>query len=242
MFSIDDLYVLVETKIILHNVSLKIESGSVHALMGPNGSGKSSLAYTIAGHPKYRINKGTIFFDGKDILKTAVDERARNGLFVSFQQVPAIPGLTVFSFLKEAYRALSKDMIDSSNFRLLLQEKCKTLAIKSSFLERSLYSDFSGGEKKRLELLQLLLLNPKVAILDEIDSGVDVDSLSIIVKGIQKLRIDNPSIAIVVITHYQHILKHIQPDHVHIMKQGTIIRSGQKVLAQQVAQQGYSII
>jgi Fe-S cluster assembly ATP-binding protein len=239
---ISELHVAVDKKTILHGIDLVIEPCCIHALMGPNGSGKSTLAYALAGHPRYTITKGSIKFNDEDITKSSPDKRARKGLFVAFQQVPIISGLTVFSFLKEAYQAHTGILIDSKSFQDFLLSKIDILAMDKRFLNRSLYDGFSGGEKKRLELLQLLLFNPKVAILDEIDSGVDVDSLVSIINSIQEVRRNNPAMSIIIITHYQHILRSIKPDYVHVLLQGTIAQSGDILLAQHIEKRGYQVI
>ncbi len=239
---ISDLHVAVDKKTILHGIDLIIEPGCVHALMGPNGSGKSTLAYALAGHPRYTITKGAITFNDEDITKSSPDKRARKGLFVVFQQVPVISGLTVFSFLKEVYQTYTGILIDSNRFQEFLFPKLGIVAMDKRFLNRSLYDGFSGGEKKRLELLQLLLFNPKVAILDEIDSGVDVDSLISITNSIQEVRRNNPAMSIVIITHYRHILQSIKPDYVQVLLNGKIVKSGDILLACQIEKHGYQTI
>jgi len=239
---ISDLHVSVEKKEVLKNITLEIAPGEVHALMGPNGSGKSTLSYTLAGHPHYEVTQGIIKLCGRDIKHDRPDRRAREGLFVAFQQVPVISGLSVFSFLKEIYQAVTGNVVNSLEFKEYVLEYLNLLNFNSSFLERSLYEGFSGGEKKRLEVLQLLLIKPKVAILDEIDSGVDIDSLEYIAQGIQDAQAYNPDMSVILITHYQHILQKIKPDYVHVLMDGTIIKSGDIVLARHIEQHGYQTL
>jgi Fe-S cluster assembly ATP-binding protein len=207
--------------------------------MGPNGSGKSSLANALMGHPAYTVSAGKIFFDNKDITNSAIHERARQGLFLSFQHPCEIPGVSIASFLREAYTAISRETISPLDFESLLSHRCMQLGIDKAFTNRAVNVGFSGGEKKRFELLQLLLLKPKVAILDEIDSGLDVDSLKVVAQGIAIARQENPDLAILLITHYQRILDYIVPDYVHILCQGRIIQSGDASLARHIEVRGY---
>jgi len=239
MLSLENLHISVEQKPIIQGIDLNIAKGTVHALLGPNGSGKSTLAYTLAGHPSYVISKGSIFLDGVDITDASADQRARKGLFVAFQQLPAISGVSLFLFLKESYRAIFGQSLDVREFKALVDEYCELLNIDPSFLERSFYEGFSGGEKKRIELLQLLLFKPKIAVLDEIDSGVDVDSRNLITKALATARKNNPDMSMLIITHYNHLLKSIQPDYVHIIKEGRILESGSMSLVARVEKQGY---
>jgi len=236
---ISGLYVSVEKRTILRDINLTFEPGMVHALLGPNGSGKSTLAYALAGHPRYIITEGTIRLNGDDITNMQPDQRARSGLFVAFQQLPAITGLTVFSFLKESYQAITESFVDSFSFKKLLDEKMVVLKVNPTLLMRSLYEGFSGGEKKRLQLLQLLLFNPKIVILDEIDSGVDIDLRKQVVEVLKEARRIMPTLTIILITHYQYIFKSIQPDYVHLLKEGKIVESGGYLLATQIEQCGY---
>ena len=239
MLRVVDLHTDCQTSCILKNVSLSIEPGTVHVLMGPNGSGKSTFARTIIGDPRLVVKKGSLFFDGVDITNLKPDERAHLGIFLAFQHPCAIPGLTVFSFLKEAYGACTGKVITVDQFRQLLYDAMSLLGIDHSFAFRSVNDGFSGGEKKRLEVLQLLILNPRLAILDEIDSGLDVDALQVVARGIMHARAKNPDMALLVITHRQHILQQIQPDHVHIFCNGTIVYSGGPELAARVEREGY---
>ena len=236
---INNLSVSVNNKELLHDINLQVHTGAIHAIMGPNGSGKSSLAYTLMGHPSYHITSGAIFLDSVDITALAVHERARNGLFLSFQHPCEIPGVSVASFLKEAFIAISGTHISVADFQKLLIGRCTQLSIDPSFINRGLNDGFSGGEKKRLELLQLVLLRPRVAILDEIDSGLDIDSLKIVADGIALARAENPLLSVILITHYQRILDYIVPDYVHVLCEGRLIMSGDARMALEVEAKGY---
>jgi Fe-S cluster assembly ATP-binding protein len=238
MISIN-LCVSVDDKHILNGISLEIAPGSVHCIMGPNGSGKSTFAQAIMGHPDYQITSGALYLNGVDITQLAVDKRAQAGIFLAFQHPYEIPGVTVFNFLKEAHAALTKHMVSVKEFQELLYAKMALLNMDLSFAQRALNCGFSGGEKKRLELLQLLVLCPKVAILDEIDSGLDVDAMKIVAQGLQVARQENPGLSIIIITHYPRLLSYIVPDHMHIMRKGSIIRSGSAALALAIEQRGY---
>lgn len=240
MLIIKNLSVSIGNNQILNNVSLAIKSGEAHAIMGPNGSGKSTLAYAIVGHPRCEVTSGAIFFEGKNITEMSVDMRARLGLFLSFQQPYEIPGVSVFTFLHEAYRASTNAKISVKKFEWLLKEKMSILKIDYAFEHRALNEGFSGGEKKRFELLQLLVLQPKCAILDEIDSGLDVDALKMVADGIKHARAQNPEMSILLITHYQRILKHVIPDMVHVLQNGTITNSGDALLADEIDRNGYN--
>ena len=239
LLSLNKLCVSILDKPILYDIDLDIAAGSIHAMMGPNGSGKSSLASALIGNPSYTINTGNAYLLGKDLLSMPIHERARNGLFLAFQHPYEIPGVSVISFLREAYNAIKNTSISISDFHTLLKQYCIVLKIDDSFLNRGLNVGFSGGEKKRLEILQLLLLQPKIAILDEIDSGLDIDSLKIIASGIEYARKENPSLALILITHYQRILNYIEPEYVHIIQNGRIILSGDKNLASILEAKGY---
>ena len=240
---IRDLHVNVEGNEILKGVSLTVEQGKVHALMGPNGSGKSTLAYTLMGHPAYEVTEGEVIFKGKDVLDLEADERSQLGLFLAFQYPAAIPGVTVANFLRTAISAHRKAIdpedkgISIPEFRDLLKEKLALLKMDPSFAGRYLNDGFSGGEKKRAEILQLATLEPDIAILDETDSGLDIDALRIVSDGVNTLRSDN--LGVLVITHYQRILNYIQPDFVHIMLNGKIVESGGSELALQLEEHGY---
>lgn len=239
--SVNKIFVSVEGKQILHGIDLDIKAGTIHAIMGPNGSGKSSLACALIGHPRYLITGGSIMFDAKDLIAIPVHERARKGIFLSFQHPVEIPGVAVASFLKEAYIAVTGKHISVSDFQVILLNRCDQLGIDHSFIARAINVGFSGGEKKRLELLQLLVLQPKVAILDEIDSGLDIDSLKIVAAGIELARKENPEMSILLITHYQRILQYVVPDYVHVLCNGRMQHSGDASVAHMLEMQGYSI-
>ena len=236
VLEIKDLVVSVEGKKILDGVSLTIKAGEIHALMGPNGSGKSTLSYVIAGHPKYKVESGQIIFNGEDILKLSPDERARKGVFLAFQYPQEISGLNTSHFLYQMAKARDSEL-SPMTFRVKLNEAVATLGFDKSFLERDLNVGFSGGEKKRAETLQLLLAKPKLAVLDETDSGLDVDSLKIVSDAVNSLRGDNFSA--LVITHYPRILQYLKPDVVHVFMDGKIVQSGGADLAHNIEAQGY---
>ncbi len=240
---IRNLHVSVEGKAILKGVNLTVNAGEVHALMGPNGSGKSTLSYAIMGHPKYEITSGEIFLDGEDILELAPDERSRAGIFLAFQYPVVIPGVTLANFLRTALNSRRKAInpedkgIPIPEFRKLLKEKMDYLGMDHSFAGRYLNDGFSGGEKKRAEILQMATLDPKIAVLDETDSGLDIDALKTVSEGVSALR--GANLGILVITHYQRMLNYIKPDLVHIMLDGRIVESGGPELALQLEDQGY---
>lgn len=240
---IRNLHVNVEDSEILKGVNLTVNQGEVHALMGPNGSGKSTLAYTLMGHPAYEVTDGEVCFNGSNILELEPDERSHLGLFLAFQYPVAIPGVTVANFLRTAVnakrRAQNEDDkgIPIPEFRTLLKEKMALLKMDPSFAGRHLNDGFSGGEKKRAEILQMATLNPQIAVLDETDSGLDIDALRIVSEGVNTLR--GPDLGILVITHYQRILNYINPDHVHIMLEGTVVESGGPDLAMHLEEHGY---
>ena len=235
---IKNLYVTIEGKEIVKGLNLEVKDNEIAALMGPNGSGKSSLANVIMGNPKYKIKKGEIFYKGENILDLKVHERAKLGLFLSFQHPHEVPGLTVNNFLRTAYNSLHNKKISVMEFRKLLEEKMKLLKMDKSFSARYLNEGFSGGEKKRMEILQLAVLNPDLAIIDEADSGTDIDSLKIISKGINMLNKENKT-GILLITHYNRILKYIKPDKVYIMINGKVVDSGDHRLADKIENDGY---
>lgn len=239
MFIIQNLSVSVEQKAVLAAISLECMSGSLHVLMGPNGSGKSTLAYALMGHPKYFITQGAVTLDGNNLLELSVDKRARAGLFIAFQYSQEIPGVQMLSFLHEAYCAYTSDKCTLQEFKLLLYPLLDLLKLDHSFIYRDLNDGFSGGEKKRFELLQLLLLKPKVAILDEIDSGLDIDAIKLVAEGIKAAQNRNPAGAIILITHYQRILGFLSPDYVHIIYNGKLVASGDKKLSVLLEKQGY---
>lgn len=238
MLTIKSLTVSVEEKSILKGISLSIEPGTVHALMGPNGSGKSTLANTLMGHPKYQVTKGKIVLDGTDLTQMSPTEKAKAGLFLSMQYPPEIPGVTVNSFLRTAWQAIRGEKISSLDFFRRLQKTMKMLNLDDSFAQRQLNVGFSGGEKKKMEILQMLVLEPKYAILDETDSGLDVDALKVIGKAINYLKKEK-NMGVLVITHYSRFLHHIVPDFVHILTKGKIIESGDKQLAKRIEKDGF---
>jgi len=225
---------------ILKDISVKINSGEIHAIMGPNGSGKSSLAYTLMGHPSYVIKTGSVSFLGKNIVGLSPDKRAKLGLFLAFQYPHEVSGATVFSVLKELYVTKIGKLVTITKFSMLLFEYMDLLQIDRNFAHRSLNEGFSGGEKKKFEILQLLILQPKLAILDEIDSGLDIDALRIVAQGILYAKEQNPTMGILLITHYQRILNYITPDYVHVMHNGEIKKTGDFLLAKNLEQHGYS--
>lgn len=234
---IKDLHVEVAGKEILKGVNLKVKKGEIAALMGPNGSGKSTLAYTLMGHPKYKITSGKILFKGEDITEMPVNERAKKGLFLSFQYPQEIPGVSLSNFLRTAYASVKETKISVLDFMKLLKEKMKLLKVEDSFAMRYLNEGFSGGEKKKAEILQLAVLQPEFAILDETDSGLDIDALRIVAEGVNSLA--GPEMGVLVITHYQRLLNYIKPNKVHILLKGKIVKSGGPELAYQLEKEGY---
>jgi len=240
MLEIRDLHVNYEGKEILKGLNLKIEKGKVHALMGPNGSGKSTLSNVIMGHPKYEVVSGDILFEGKSILNLTPDKRAKLGIFLSFQNPIEIDGVKISNFLRQAYNTIHEKKLSILEFKKLLEEKSKDLGISEELLSRYLNKGFSGGEKKKAEILQLLLLNPNIAILDETDSGLDIDSLKIVAQGINKFISKDK--AVLVITHYKRILEYIKPDKVSIIINGKIALEGSGALVDELEVKGYSWI
>lgn len=239
MLTIQDLKVSSEGKNILGGVDLKIKPGEIHALMGPNGSGKSTLALALAGHPRYKIISGRVKLDGKDITHLSPDKRASLGLFLAMQYPIAIPGVSVANFLRTSIKSLKKDT-EPSEFIRNLKDKMANLKMDRGFASRGINDGFSGGEKKKMEVLQLSILEPKYAVLDEIDSGLDVDALKLVASSIKKA--SGPKVGILLITHYQRVLKCINPDFVHVLVDGKIVKSGSSRLAEQVEKKGYSRI
>ncbi|MDQ2961467.1 MAG: Fe-S cluster assembly ATPase SufC [Candidatus Dormibacteraeota bacterium] len=236
---VDNLSVSVEDKQILRGVDLHIPAGQVHALMGPNGSGKSTLAYTLAGHPKYVVTSGSVTYDGGDLLALNADARARLGLFLCFQYPTAIPGVTTVNFLRAALRAQGKEL-PAREFIRRLNEEMTSLSIDESFRARYINDGFSGGEKKRAEILQMAMLRPRLAILDETDSGLDVDALRTVANGV--MRLAGPHMSVLVITHYPRILEYLKPDAVHVLNQGRVVLSGGPELAREIERGGYEPI
>jgi Fe-S cluster assembly ATP-binding protein len=234
---IRDLTVEVDDTEILRGVTLDLDKGRTIALMGPNGSGKSTLAYAIAGHPAYTVTGGTIHWQGTDLAELAPDERARLGVFLAMQYPVEVPGVSVTNFLRTALNATSGEEIPVRQFMQRLRGEMAELGVDESFLQRSVNEGFSGGEKKRFEILQMALLKPALAVLDETDSGLDVDALKIVAEGVDRLR--GPDLGILIITHYTRILRYIQPDEVHVMSEGRIVASGGPELADELEDRGY---
>jgi len=242
VLEIRDLHVTVETEAgetpILNGVTLTISTGETHAIMGPNGSGKSTLAYTIAGHPKYTVTSGSITFDGQDVLEMSVDERARAGLFLAMQYPVEIPGITVTNFLRTAKTAIDGEAPAIRTWMKDVRTAMADLRMDEKFSQRNVNEGFSGGEKKRHEILQLELLKPKIAVLDETDSGLDVDALKIVSEGVNRAKAQT-GMGVLLITHYTRILRYIQPDHVHVMINGRVVEEGGPELAARLEEEGY---
>ena len=241
MLEIKDLHASVEGNEILRGVSLSVRAGEVHAIMGPNGSGKSTLAQVLAGHPAYQVTQGTVRYEGKDLLDLDPEERAREGLFLAFQYPVAIRGITNSYFLRSAVNAIRKHQglpeLDPLDFLQVLEDKLKAIGWDDSLMNRAVNEGFSGGEKKRNEILQLAVLEPKLAILDETDSGLDIDALKTVAEAVNRLR--GPERSFVVVTHYQRLLNYIVPDRVHVLAEGRIVKSGGKELALELEAKGY---
>ncbi len=241
LLEIKNLHTAVKGKEILKGLNLKVNAGEVHAIMGPNGSGKSTLTQGIAGREGYEITQGEVLFEGKNLLELEAEERARAGIFLGFQYPIEIPGVGNTYFLKTALNAIRKEQglseVDAMEFLQLIKEKMKLLEMDEKFLKRNVNEGFSGGEKKRNEILQMLVLEPKLCLLDETDSGLDIDSLKIVASGVNSLR--NSDRAMVLVTHYQRLLDYIEPDFVHVLKDGQIIHSGDKELAYHLEEKGY---
>ncbi|MCM3112964.1 Fe-S cluster assembly ATPase SufC [Lederbergia lenta] len=240
--TIKDLHVEIEGKEILKGVNLEIKGGEIHAVMGPNGTGKSTLSAAIMGHPKYEVTQGTITLDGEDVLEMDVDERARAGLFLAMQYPSEITGVTNAEFLRSSINARREEGQEISLMKFIreMDSKMELLEMDPDMAQRYLNEGFSGGEKKRNEILQLLMLEPKIAILDEIDSGLDIDALKVVSKGINEMRSND--FGCLIITHYQRLLNYITPDHVHVMMQGRVVKSGGPELAQRLEAEGYDWI
>jgi Fe-S cluster assembly ATP-binding protein len=242
MLDINQLNVSIGGQPILNGVDLHVRAGEVHAIMGPNGSGKSTLSKVLAGHPSYEVTGGSITYLGEDLLPLPPETRAQQGIFMSFQYPVEIPGVTNINFLKSSVNAVrkaqGKKTLDAIDFLSFIREKCKSLDMDESFLYRSINEGFSGGEKKRNEILQMATLEPKLAILDETDSGLDIDALRVIFEGVNAMR--SPDRAIILVTHYQRLLNYIEPDFIHVLANGRIIKSGDKSLALELEAKGYS--
>lgn len=245
MLSIENLKAKINEKEVLKGINLQVKAGEVHAIMGPNGSGKSSLSKVLAGHPSYEVESGDVKFDVnfkmESILDWEPEQRAREGIFLAFQYPIEVPGVSNMTFLRLAFNAICKHQgaseMDEAAFRKFVQKKSEIVKLNPDFLDRAVNEGFSGGEKKRNEILQMAVLNPRLAILDETDSGLDIDSLKIVAEGVNKLRGKNN--AIILITHYQRLLDYIVPDHVHVLAGGKIVKSGDKTLAHKLEKEGY---
>ncbi len=244
MLEIKDLTAGIEGKQILNGLNLTINPGEVHAIMGPNGSGKSTLANVLAGRPRYEVTGGSVTFEGKDLLAIPTEERAREGVFLAMQYPVEIPGVNNIYFLKAALNAMRKhrgqEELDAMEFLQLAREKMKIVELDEAFMNRGVNEGFSGGEKKRNEIFQMAVLDPKLAILDETDSGLDIDALRIVAEGVNALRSEHHSV--LVITHYQRLLRYLVPDFVHVLANGRIVKSGGKELAEELEQKGYDWI
>ena len=237
LLAVDDLHVSVEGKEILKGFTFRMNAGEVHALMGPNGSGKSTLSFVLMGHPKYQVTAGKILYRGEDILERSPDERAKRGLFLAFQYPTAIPGVTIANFLRASLRGVRGNDVPVTEFRRLVKTHLKALGIPDAFMNRYVNDGFSGGEKKRIEILQMAVLAPALAVLDETDSGLDIDALKTVADGINSQR--SPQRGVLLITHYQRLLNYITPDRVHVMVDGRLVRSGGPELALELEAKGY---
>jgi Fe-S cluster assembly ATP-binding protein len=237
MLKIEDLQVEIDGQEIVKGLDLEVGKGEIHAIMGPNGSGKSTLANVLMGHPRYEVTGGSITFQGQDVFELEPDERAKLGMFLAFQYPSEVPGVSVANFLRTAVNSVREEELNPMEMYRLLQEKMSIMQMDPKFAERYLNEGFSGGEKKRNEILQMLMLDPKLAIMDETDSGLDIDALQVVARGVNELR--GPEFSAVIITHYQRILRYIEPDHVHVMLDGRLVTSGGKELADDLEEKGY---
>ena len=244
MLEIRNLHAKIDGKEILRGIDLTVNAGEVHAIMGPNGSGKSTLAKVLAGHPSYEVTGGEVLFEGKSLLELAPDERARGGIFLAFQYPVEVPGVSNAQFLRLAYnerrKHLGEEELDPLEFKDLLAERAKIVEMEPALMSRSVNEGFSGGEKKRNEILQMAVLEPSLAVLDETDSGLDIDALRVVSEGVNRLR--RPDNAVILVTHYQRLLNYITPDFVHVLYKGRIVRSGGKELALELEEKGYDWI
>jgi Fe-S cluster assembly ATP-binding protein len=237
MLKIEDLYVEIDGQEIVKGLDLEVGKGEIHAIMGPNGSGKSTLANVLMGHPRYEVTGGSITFQGEDVFELEPDERAKLGMFLAFQYPSEVPGVSVANFLRTAVNSVREDELSPMEMYRLLQEKMSIMQMDPRFAERYLNEGFSGGEKKRNEILQMLMLDPRLAIMDETDSGLDIDALQVVAKGVNEMK--GPEFSAVIITHYQRILRYIEPDRVHVMLDGRLVTSGGKELADDLEEKGY---
>ena len=242
LLSIKNLHVSIDDKLILKGLTLNVNEGEVHAIMGPNASGKSTLAYVLAGHEEYTVESGEVLYNGVNLLKLSPEARAREGIFLAFQYPVEIPGVNNVYFMKSAVNTIRKqrgsDELDAVDFMQLAKEKMRDLEMSDSMMKRAVNEGFSGGEKKRNEIFQMTLLEPKLALLDETDSGLDIDALKVVARGVNALR--NKERAFIVITHYQRLLNYIVPDYVHVLSDGKIVRSGDRKLALELEKRGYA--
>jgi Fe-S cluster assembly ATP-binding protein len=237
MLKIENLQVEIDGQEIVKGLDLEVGEGEIHAIMGPNGSGKSTLANVLMGHPRYEVTGGAITFRGEDVFELEADERAKLGMFLAFQYPSEVPGVSVANFLRTAVNSVREEELSAMEMYRLIQDKMKIMQMDPKFAERYLNEGFSGGEKKRNEILQMLMLEPRLAIMDETDSGLDIDALQVVAKGVNELR--GPDFSAVIITHYQRILRYIEPDHVHVMLDGRLVTSGGKELALELEDKGY---
>jgi Fe-S cluster assembly ATP-binding protein len=237
MLKIENLHVEIDGNEIVKGLDLEVGKGEIHAIMGPNGSGKSTLANVLMGHPRYEVTEGSITFEGEDVLELEPDERAKMGMFLAFQYPSEVPGVSVANFLRTAVNSVREEELSPMEMYRLLQEKMAVMRMDPKFAERYLNEGFSGGEKKRNEILQMLMLDPRLAIMDETDSGLDIDALQVVARGVNELR--GPEFSAVIITHYQRILRYIEPDRVHVMLDGRLVTSGGKELADELEDRGY---
>jgi Fe-S cluster assembly ATP-binding protein len=237
MLKVENLYVEIDGNEIVKGLDLEVGQGEIHAIMGPNGSGKSTLANVLMGHPRYEVTEGSVTFEGEDVLELEPDERAKMGMFLAFQYPSEVPGVSVANFLRTALNSVREEELSPMEIYKLLQEKMAVMRMDPKFAERYLNEGFSGGEKKRNEILQLLMLQPRLAILDETDSGLDIDALQVVARGVNEMR--SPDFSAVLITHYQRILRYIEPDRVHVMLDGRIVTSGGEELAEALEDKGY---
>jgi Fe-S cluster assembly ATP-binding protein len=237
MLKIENLQVEIDGQEIVKGLDLEVGEGEIHAIMGPNGSGKSTLDNVLMGHPRYEVTGGSITFKGEDVFELEPDERAKLGMFLAFQYPSEVPGVSVANFLRTAVNSVREEELSPMDMYRLIQEKMKIMQMDPKFAERYLNEGFSGGEKKRNEILQMLMLEPRLAIMDETDSGLDIDALQVVAKGVNELR--GPDFSAVIITHYQRILRYIEPDRVHVMLDGRIVTSGGKDLAHELEDKGY---
>jgi Fe-S cluster assembly ATP-binding protein len=237
MLKVEDLHVEIDGQEIVKGLDLEVGKGEIHAIMGPNGSGKSTLANVLMGHPRYEVTGGSITFQGEDVFELEPDERAKLGMFLAFQYPSEVPGVSVANFLRTAVNSVREEELSAMEMYRLIQDKMKIMQMDPRFAERYLNEGFSGGEKKRNEILQMLMLDPKLAIMDETDSGLDIDALQVVAKGVNEMK--GPEFSAVIITHYQRILRYIEPDRVHVMLDGRLVTSGGKELADDLEEKGY---